>query len=468
MGIPNIEVLNINDKPPMSEAPEPVVPHEREVVTGVMAIWKEDPETETLGISKLHALVKKNHPTWSLSEKRLKTVLKSFNLLTTSTQFSYASEITSRETPGLNLPSTVKTQFVKSRGKGLYAAKSFKEGELIFEEEKPLFFNPPLDHYTLMKNGMCCSYCGITNLKDNVKRGLDCNVCAETWCSGRCKKLDKLHSSLKHNIFGDTRKKIMNSSKWFQYAQFCFDNKWMAAYAVGLIHAQCISDKSGLLSSQFDAFAQVSQRTRYKAIDSTGGAFDSLNGGALFVKEQQEQLWEQGHAAFNEVFPGNEVSYEQYLMMLGTFNINNVDGSMFLIQSHLNHNCQPNVRVVFGDSKTDGIKVYAKKNIGANEELLTSYVNPEHEQATRQRELRVNWGFMCSCSKCKSDAKLLQKKRSDSSSKPKDEDEHKKALEALKLSANVGEFELDIPQPLGSERRKSVKFDEKVIAFKKT
>ncbi|KAH3680029.1 hypothetical protein WICPIJ_008442 [Wickerhamomyces pijperi] len=473
MGIPSIEVLNINDKPESSNVPqESVVPHEREVVMGVMAIWKADPETETLGISKLHALVKQNNPTWSLSEKRLKTVLKSFNLLTTSSQFSYANEITSKETPGLSLPSTVRLQFTKNRGKGLYAAKSFKAGDLIFEEESPLFFNPPLDHFTLMKNGMCCSYCGVTNLKDNVKRGLDCNVCSETWCSGKCKKMDKLHSSLKHNIFGDTKKKLMNSSKWFSYSQFCFDNKWMAAYAVALIHAQCIADKTGLLASQFDAFAQVSQRTRYKAIDSTGGAFDSINGGALFVKEQQEQLWEQGHRAFNEAFPGHEVSYEHYLVMLGTFNINNVDGSMFLVQSHLNHHCQPNVSVVFGDSKTDGIKVYAKRSIGAGEELLTSYVNPEHEQATRQRELRVNWGFVCSCSKCKSDIKALEKRRSDSVAHVKEEEDHRNALKALKDSAKEGEDEFDLPVPQSSsgtgERRKSVKFDEKVIAFKET
>ena len=51
-------MISINDSQP--EDSSPVVPHERQVVDCVIEIWKEDPSTESLGMSKLHALVKQN------------------------------------------------------------------------------------------------------------------------------------------------------------------------------------------------------------------------------------------------------------------------------------------------------------------------------------------------------------------------------------------------------------------------
>ena len=49
--------------------------------------------------------------------------------------------------------------------------------------------------------------------------------------------------------------------------------------------------------------ARVSQDVRYKALNSSAGTFDSLNGGALFVQEQQEHLWKIGYEKFLRVFP---------------------------------------------------------------------------------------------------------------------------------------------------------------------
>lgn len=479
MSVPNIEILTINDKSPEEISTEPVVPHERQIVDNVIKLWKEDSANEDLGVSKLHALVKENNPNWSLSEKRLKTVLKSFNLLNSAQQFTYANEITSKETPNLTLPKNVRLQFTKNRGKGLYSTNSLKEGELIWEEKTPLFFIPPLDRLNIIANSKACTYCGslisTNNSSRSVLKGLDCNVCKDVWCSQFCKKTDKIHQLLKHNVYHDdttkkSSKKQIISSNWIKYETFCHDNKWNAAFAVGLIHAYCINDKSGVLSKQFDAMAKVRQDIRYKAIDSSGigASFDNSNngGGALFVKEQQVSLWKQGHEMFNSIFPLNQVSYEEYLTFLGTYNINNIDSSLFLTQSHLNHNCDPNVRVVFGDKKTDGIKVYAKREIRANEELTTSYVNPSHSLNQRLRELRVNWGFICNCNKCKADAKSIQRKKSNETASSNTKMEIKKML----VENHDGkEFEIESPNDLEANtgdrsRRKSVRFDEKVIA----
>lgn len=479
MAVPNIEILTINDKAPEEISNEPVVPHERQIVDNVIKLWKEDSANEDLGISKLHMLVKERNQNWSLSEKRLKTVLKSFNLLSSAQQFTYANEITSKETPNLSLPKNVRLQFTKNRGKGLYSTNAFKEGELIWEEKSPLFFIPPLDRLNIIANSKACTYCGSlissNHSSRSVLKGLDCNVCKDVWCSQFCKKTDKIHQLLKHNIYHDdsskkSNKKQIVSSNWIKYEKFCHDNKWNAAFAIGLIYAYCITDKTGVLSKQFDAMAKVRQDIRYKAIDSSGvgASFDNSNngGGALFVKEQQESLWHQGHELFNEAFPLDHLSYEEYLTYLGTYNINNIDGSLFLIQSHLNHNCDPNVRVVFGEKKTDGIKVYAKRDIKANEELTTSYVNPNHSLNQRLRELRVNWGFICTCAKCKNDAKTIQRRKSNETASLNTKNEIKKMLND---NHDGKEFDIEVNGHQSSEpherpRRKSVRFDEKVIA----
>jgi len=476
--VPNIEILTINDKDPKEMSSEPVVPHERQVVDAVIKLWKEDSANEDLGIGKLHALVKSRNSNWSLSEKRLKTVLKSYNLLSSAQQFTYANEITSKETPNLTLPKNVRLQFTKNRGKGLFSTKMMKEGDLIWEEKIPLFFIPPLDRLNLIINSKACTYCG-TLISSNISsrsvlRGLDCNVCSDVWCSQHCKKTDKIHQLLKHNVYHDDpskkAKKQIISSNWMKYEKFCHDNKWNAAFAIGLIHAYCITDKSGILTKQFDAMAKVRQDIRYKAIDSSGigASFDNNNngGGALFVKEQQESLWKEGFELFNSIFPLNQITYDEFLTYLGTYNINNIDGSLFLIQSHLNHNCEPNVRVLFGDKKTDGIKVIAKRNLNANEELVTSYVNPSHSLNQRLRELRVNWGFICNCNKCKTDAKLVQRKKSNESANSNTTKNDIKKM--LNENHDGKEFEIELPENVpenhDKSRRKSVRFNEEVIA----
>ncbi|EGW32095.1 uncharacterized protein SPAPADRAFT_61174, partial [Spathaspora passalidarum NRRL Y-27907] len=404
----NVEVISINDSKP--EETGPVVPHERQIVDAVIAIWKEDPATESLGITKLHGLVKAKHPNWSVSEKRVKTLLKKFGLLSSSSneQFTYASEIKSENTPDIELPSKVQIVMTSKRGKGLYAKHNIAKGELIWEEE-PLFFIPPLANINLIKSGTACSHCGrlLQQSEGNtVLRGLDCQVCAEVWCGTKCKKLDGvLHGLLKHNVYNPNakRSKLFDPEAFLHMQDYCLEDQWNALYAITLIYADILNDKSGTKAKQFKAMARVSQDIRYKALNSSAGAFDTLSGGALFVQEQQENLWKLGYEKFLRIFPSNPIDYQEFMYMMGTYNINNLDSNVFLIQSHLNHNCNPNTSVETELLRTDGLKVYAARDIRAGEELTTTYVNPKNTVQQRQRELRVNWGFLCGCEKCKED-----------------------------------------------------------------
>lgn len=475
-----IEIVDINDHDASQDLTEPIVPHERQIVDDVIAIWKLDPETESLGVAKLHALVKERHPNWNLGEKRVKALLRKFGLLTNTDQeqFTYANEIKSDITPDIELPEKVEIVVTKKRGKCLYAKKDIKKGELIWQETE-LFFVPPLENAELIQLGKACSYCGKVLTQSSRKssgasvlRGLDCNVCPEIWCSQACKKVDFImHGLLKHNVYNPNSKKSkkIDSEAFHDLHKYCVKEQWNALYAITLIHASIILDKTNVKGKQFGSMALVSQAVRYKALSSSAGAFDSLQGGALFVQEQQEELWNEGYKKFSSVFPnkdGSGVTFEEFLVMMGTYNINNVDNCIYLIRTHLNHNCDPNTDVVSSTgSRTEGLKVYAARDIRAGEELTTTYVNPSHTLDQRQRELRVNWGFICTCERCKSERKE-QHRRKSSSAKGAEKADIRKMLAETEGSLDGQGFELEIPQDANRERRKSVRFDEKVTVSK--
>ncbi|KAI5964366.1 SET5 [Candida pseudojiufengensis] len=466
-----IEVISINDSKSETEEIGPIVPHERQIVDSIISIWKEDPSTENLGISKLHSIVKSKHSNWSISEKRIRQLLKKFGLSTNQEQFTYSKYITSELTFDIELPSKIQVVMTNKRGKCLYAKKSIKKGELIWNEI-PLFFIPPLVNVKLIKNGSACSYCGKLLKQIETKsilKGLDCNICSEIWCSKECKLQNiELHNLLKHNLYNPNNKKskLMDSNSFLELQDYCLEESWNALYAITLIYAQIILDKSGILKKQFNSMAKVSQDIRYKALNSSGGTFDNMNGGTLFIQEQQEILWNQGFEKFLKIFPKNPIDFKEFLFMMGTYNINNLDSNIYLIQSHLNHNCEPNLNVETDINRIKGIKVYASRDIKEGEELTTTYVNPIHTVNQRQRELRVNWGFICNCSKCINDLELNKRRKSSNGSN--NQQNAKNIRNMLKeTSKTIGEngIELNIPQDGNNgERRKSVRFDEKVVA----
>ncbi|WPK27210.1 hypothetical protein PUMCH_004587 [Australozyma saopauloensis] len=464
-----IEVVAINDA--QEEPQQTVVPHERQVVEAVIALWKEDASTESLGFGKLHGLVKKKHPNWQLSEKRVKVLLKQYGLAQSGDQsaFSYAKDITSLPTPHVTLPKTVLIVMTSKRGKCLYAKTAIKKGDLIWEE-KPLFAVPLLAHYSLIASGKACTHCGklgsVSSAGETVLRGLDCNICSEIWCSLTCKKMDQtIHSALKHGLRA-TAKQI-DAEAFHSLTEYCLKEQWNALYAIAMIYAFIVLDKTGVKGEQFKAMARVSQKIRYKALNSSAGAFDSLQGGALFVEEQQEELWKDGYLRFLRAFPkaAELVSMDEFLHMMGTYNINNLDLSVFLLQSHLNHNCAPNCEVETALQKYKGVKVVAARDIKSGEELTTTYVNPSHTLQQRQRELRVNWGFICKCQKCKDDEQIQHRRKSSTGAHQKEKAEIRHML-ANSTEATDGEFE--IPLDFNGERRKSVRFDEKVVKVTQT
>lgn len=472
-------LLNDTDRKSIFAAEDSVTPDEKEVCDDVVLLWKQEPSSEELDISKLYAKIKARNQQWALPEERFKTILANHNLYSTDSSqlFTYADQVTSLETP--DLPDKVlKKVEVRygSRGKSLYAKVHLKQGELIFSEHDPLTPIPPLDKTALAEKGRSCSLCGLSLTQSShftIMNGLDCQNCSAVWCSKSCKKIDTTHPYLKHPM---SKNKKIDGGGWLKFEAFCKEQVITSAYSVGLIYARVLVERGDgqRIWSRFKSLAQVSQKLRIKAADSSniGGTFDASNGSPLV---ESRSTWERCFDLFCGAFPIAEsegIDLDTFLTYIGKFNINQLSGQLYTIYSHLNHNCEPNVRYEI-DSKM-GLKVFARKSIDAGQELLTTYVNPLHGVMLRRRELRVNWGFLCDCNRCIND--LEKRKVSGPSvhltipSSCVNTQRRKSSLKAARpdlseLLKNGQEFDLEIPNNIGvTSRRKSVRFDDKVMA----
>lgn len=354
-------------------------PHDRQLVDYIIKTWKSDPATEKLGIKDLSILVQKSQPEWIVEEDRVRSLLKMFGLTPPVDEelYTFVDNIKSEITPGLKLTDSIDIRMTTNKGKSVYLKKNIIKGELLWQET-PLFVIPSKDEITYMKSKIMCSYCTKVTLS---KKNINCKNCIQIWCSKKCEKSDKVHRLI-HN-----GSPAFDSKAYAILDDFCSQEEWSGLRAIAIIQANLILDGSDdLRSRQFKAMAGIAQEERQKA---------TVNG--LFAEEQAENLLHNGYTLFGNVFKQANVTYEEFLYMLGTYNLNNLSNKVFLTYSHLNHDCTPNV----SHEVKDGIvKVTANRDIEEGEELSTTYVNPAHVVGDRQYELRINWGFVCGCVRC--------------------------------------------------------------------
>lgn len=113
-------------------------------------------------------------------------------------------------------------------------------------------------------------------------------------------------------------------------------------------------------------------------------------------------------------------------------------GGLYVLHSHINHSCYPNVSVRHFDQRTalSRITLVAKRNIAPGEELFITYVNPELPLETRRRSL-LEWGFgKCTCERCSQGERELKDVGGDSGANGPAESE--KADLETELKAGLG------------------------------
>ena len=96
---------------------------------------------------------------------------------------------------------------------------------------------------------------------------------------------------------------------------------------------------------------------------------------------------------------------EPLLDVLGDSYAAGCEGSCFYaLQSCMNHSCDPNTHAYKrAGVDTDGSAIIlAKRAIEAGEEICISYIEESEPHQVRQSALE-DYGFVCSCSRCRAD-----------------------------------------------------------------
>ncbi|KAF5329121.1 hypothetical protein D9758_017147 [Tetrapyrgos nigripes] len=379
----------------------------------------------TLGIAKLHALLLKTHPDWLVSEKRTKKFLQNEGLtivdLATGPSKSGSVYPSSRLIPNLEIqkwsPKVEVKYFNKKKGKGLVAKEKIKEGEAVWKED-PFISAPEWEIYDFQAQSAGCSFCTTpfsstitTSLIQSCPASTSAAPCPARFCNRLC-----LARSAKHHPFlcpaqNPASVPLMG---WVREIQ------WMALHALAQLTSRLLTvgqldDK--LLDEEWrvvSSFAQMSLEDREKYHFSG-------------QREPDQAGWKKAYQLYLEAFKEpksaadqkklakllkkpvkrdldrNLFEYDSFLTNLGKMSLNlEAHGGLYVLHSHLNHSCTPNISIRHLDQRTAlaRITVIAKREIEPGEELYITYVNPQLGVRSRQNELEA-WGFgRCTCNRC--------------------------------------------------------------------
>lgn len=398
------------------------VPTGQQILSAVLHLWESDPATELMGNGKLLVAVKNNHPDWTLSVQRLKATLREFGLSNiekgspepvnekslssvhaADAEFQYSAQVTSGETTELVLESSLRMQTSKTKGNCLHSTKKFKSGDTILSE-KPLLVFPPLENVPLIRKSLACAYCGkpfpIRQKQDKEAAakeplpGIECRAtdCHARWCSSDCRDND----SARHPTCWHTKSKTgVTVDEWSAFEMFCLENQLSTEYSYGLLLLSMMKNAS--LQAQIKSLATIREDIRMQARRHAIMSSDTYVSDII-------RTWQQAHAMLAEMCHSAEyhLEYDDFQKGLGMLNINSLHGQLYLTYSHLNHSCDPNVQVIVPEDRTKSIELKSLKDIGRGDELLVCYANMnDMDYYQRQYNLRINYGFLCTCAKCR-------------------------------------------------------------------
>ncbi|KIK57606.1 hypothetical protein GYMLUDRAFT_229170 [Collybiopsis luxurians FD-317 M1] len=395
-------------------------PSEKDLKDALISLKSTHPN---LGILKIHALLLEAHPEWAVSEKRTRKTLQSEGLvLQSSTEPSAKSANvfpSSKLIPNLDVAKyNAKLQvkhFSKKKGKGLVAREKIVAGEPLWKED-PYIIAAEWEIYDLQRMGQACSFCTTpfsssttTSLLTNCPASSSSSYCPARFCNRLCRDRSARTHPLLCPAQNPASVPLMN---WVRETQ------WIALHALacmtGRVMILCqdpkVADEEWRIVSSF-ATLSMEDRAKYH--------YDSA--------EPDPQAWRKAFGLYMQAFKEPEApidqkklariikkpvkaeisqglfQYDAFLRNLGKMNLNlEAHGGLYVLHSHLNHSCDPNVSIRHLDQRVvlSRITAIAKRDIAPGEELSITYVNPVLPVRARQQELK-GWGFgKCACSRC--------------------------------------------------------------------
>lgn len=299
-------------------------------------------------------------------------------------------------------------------GKGLFAARDIAKDETIYSET-PFMYFPPWEGYALARNGEACGLCAkpfVSRLNRLVVR---CRHCDQAYCNKTCKTtaLDTFHQLECYQL----------NPAFREFANFCDGEQWAAPMAVSRMYAHMIlAHQRGELQTvmnHYDAFATVNQAER-QAKETEW----------IFMEHPTRELWAKARNLLRKAYhpPPKKCKLKEplppaiaaklfddedtFLNYMGKFNINNQNGGMYLVQSHMNHDCHPNVSIEHPYPLSQyKLAVRAVRDIKKGEQLCETYVNPRWNKETRVNYLDKTYMFKCHCERCEKDLPLTDELR---------------------------------------------------------
>lgn len=401
--------------------PVQYTPQDKEVSGEVTDIWNSDARTMDLGMAKIHAIIKVRHPDWVLSVNRIKSCLKAANLAPRSKDDQvFAKQVKSKETPGLDIASITDNQvsmvMSKARGKGLNAVRDIPQGTKLWSE-KPAFLVIPLPLLRIVRQSKACAYCGRPfQIRGSLERNSTANrgpagttsclhdACQARYCDNECLKLDTSHSAMWHT----SEHSKIRSSDWMKFENYCLEQEWRGAYAYGVVLLACLRQEGSTEKGKGAAKHKNLLRQQYASLATVGHDVKTKANGSQEDVDRLSPMWETAYEYLaTTVSKMYDLTYTEFLQGVGAYDLSSLEDCIYLLGTHLNHSCEPNIVVHFSPKRSDGIWVEALTDIKANEELRISYVNSELDVSEREEEL-LSWGFICGCTRCKREQKQLE------------------------------------------------------------
>ncbi|KAJ7585251.1 hypothetical protein C8J56DRAFT_862870 [Mycena floridula] len=406
----------------------PVSPSDAELTIALIEIKAAHPG---LGISKVHGQLLTAHPEWTVSEKRTRKILQNEGLIVSDPEKgampgSNAIYPSSRVIPNLDIKKWTKKvevkYFNKKKGKGLVATEEIAEGETVWKED-PFVIAPEWDIYDLQMNAKSCSHCSTPFGDPSGPLVIPCPASTSAaYCPARfCNRLCASRSAKHHPLL--CRAQNPASIPLLTWAR---ETQWMALHAIAQVTSRILlaaQQDEALLEADWEfvrGLAELGMEERHKKSTSSAPS------------ESETAAWKKAHKLFLQAFkepktPGEQkklarllkkplspelekelFDYEAFSRGLGRMSLNlEAHGGLYVLHSHLNHSCAPNISVRHLDQRNalSKITMLALKDIEVGEELFITYVNPDSGLKWRRGELEA-WGFgQCQCPRCVEEAK---------------------------------------------------------------
>lgn len=240
-------------------------------------------------------------------------------------------------------------------GRGLFAAKPIKRGELIFSN-RPLVLGPRGDR----SSENFCSICYI--IKESC---YPCSKCGLLVCSAKCESCEQ-----------HTKECAFLVNNW-KLKPECEKNPTVLIRVLAYMRSLLVDDDEKYLLS----LMQKNLTSHTEEIDTLCSNYEIPEDQIKFMKSVDST------------------------MKLNAFRIGQSDGGskvplrgLYLLSALLNHSCMPNTRNVY--SKNYNMAVHASRDIETGEEILTCYTGLLWCTPARRCQLQKTKNFWCKCKRC--------------------------------------------------------------------